>query len=154
MSNSKIILHNAIIDMKLALNNEYIMQLIVAELARRINHSKIIYPEHKLKFNHYFESINKIKFDCMYIKNLSNVHYLLINAAIYYLSDLNYYDYVLINYAFDYGLDVEDIIMLLLFDNIYDVEVFCHWKNLINDHFYNILTLKKLSALWKIQYNF
>jgi hypothetical protein len=161
----RITLDNAINDLRSTLRNDFVMQNIVAQLVNKINGSGIINPEYKSAINEYFNLPkpyvirpismaltkpipDKKSGEPVSIKNI------LISTAIYYLLDLNLYDYHLINYSFNYGLKPNDIIVLLLLNNIYDIEIFCKQKGLLGDKYHSLATLKKLSALWKVQYNF
>ena len=164
---ARITLDNAIHDLRSTLHNDFMMQNIVTQLVNKINQSRVIKPENKLAMNEYFNisnttvtrplsyGFNKLStFDKKTSGNIS-VKDALISTAIYYLSDLNHYDYHLINYAFNYGLAPNDVIVLLLLNNIYDIEIFCKQKGLASkDKYHTIATLKKLSALWKVQFNF
>ena len=162
----RITLDNAIHDLRSTLHNDFMMQNIVSQLVNKINQSRIIKSENKLAMNEYFNISNPtimrplsygFKLSTADKKASGNVSIkdALISTAIYYLSDLNHYDYHLINYAFNYGLQPNDIIVLLLLNNIYDIEIFCKQKGLTSkDKYHTIATLKKLSALWKVQYNF
>jgi hypothetical protein len=133
------------------------MQNIVSEITKKIGQSKIIKSEHKNDFDRYLNSLNKKTVTNNVIisePQINDETNALILAAIYYLSDLNFYDYHLINYSFQYGLKVDDIIILLLLNNITDIDFFCKEKNLVLNEQQTIKTLKKLSALRKIQFNF
>lgn len=160
-------LDQAINDLKFTLHNDFVMQNIVSQLVDKINRSGLVEPQNKLAMNNYFNFTGRAErkyplsaqitsFKPGYVKpqGESSVKNLLIATAIYYLSDLNNFDYHLINRAFNFGLGANDIVVLLLLNNIYDIETFCKMKNIMNDRLYTIMTLKKLSALHKVQFNF
>ena len=150
----KISLKNIINDLVSTLDNDFVMQNIVSELVKKINKSKIIKADNKKIINQYFG--NKVTpIEPAKLSNLGNTtQNLLLQTTIYFLSNLNNYDYHLINTAFDIGLQADNIIVLLLLNNIYDVEMFCRKHNIYGENFYILSTLKKLSAVHKIQTNF
>lgn len=141
------------------IHDDAYMNDIVYKLTSSINKSNIVEPNVKRAINQYFGINSGTKMmvggngDFFKSKNI-NTHDLLLATTIYYLSDLNQYDYKLINEAYKYGLEIGDIITLLLLNNIHDISVFCEKHNLKNNEQYTLSTLKKLSALFKIQYNF
>lgn len=142
-------------------NYNPVMQSIISQLIEKINHSNVVMPENKIYLNQFFNGhifgasrINRPSFSKQMILNKNNMKDVLISLAAYYLTDLNVYDYKLINYSFAYGLKANDIIVLLLMNNIYDVELFCQQKGIYGDRLHTIITLKKLSAFHKVQYNF
>lgn len=150
---------NTIDDFGSKINDGTHVNDVVNNLITSINRSNIVAPHIKKAINQHFgiESGTKLMVgghgDAYKIKNI-NSHDILIATTIYYLSDLNRYDYTLINYAYNYNLDIDSIITLLLLNNIYDINVFCKKYNLLGDKHHTIASLKKLSALHKIQFNF
>jgi hypothetical protein len=160
------ILNHAIGDLRYTLNNDFVMQNLVAQLVNKIKLSNIILPQHKATINEYFKfgtqsqkyslqvHVPKPSTQGSNVITKGSIKDLLVSTAIYYLSDLNNYDYHLINYGFNYGLGANDIIVLLLLNNIYDITTFCQKYGISRDKYYTISTLKKLSALHKLQYNF
>ena len=160
-------LDRAVNDLRHTLHNDFMMQNIISQLVDKINRSKIITAQNKYAINSYFNlpvsSMQKkypLNTQIMALKpgslisGESSIKNLLIATAIYYLSDLNNYDYHLINHAFNYGLRANDVVVLLLLNNIYDIETFCTLNQLTGHAKHSITTLKKLSALHKIQFNF
>lgn len=146
-------------DTKSAIDNDLIMKKIVMQIAKKINQSKIVKMEYKKSFDQYSQNEKILMPESKHTLLINNSIYhadtsALILSAIYYLSDLNFYDYQLVNYSFEYGLKIDDIIILLLLNNIKDIEYFCKEKKLISNEKYNIETLKKLSALYKLQFDF
>lgn len=153
---AKFTLHKAIDDLKSTLQNDYIMQKLVEELLKKITRSKLIIKQNKEAIKTYF-GLAETKYPCHQSKICPvgfDIKHLLIMTAIYYLSDLNKYDYYLINYGFSYGLEANKIIILLLLNNIHDINMFCQLNHLVGDRYHTIATLKKLSALHRVQYNF
>ncbi|XWV26560.1 putative orfan [Tupanvirus soda lake] len=160
----RITLDSAINDLRSSLHNDFVMQNIVAQLVNRINQSNIISPQNKFAVNNYFNiptsqlrrpmTIGFSKPSTEKTSGESSVKNVLMATAIYYLSDLNNYDFHLINHCFNFGLQPNDIIVLLLLNNIYDVDTFCKQKGLTMDKYHTVTTLKKLSALHKVQFNF
>lgn len=153
---AKFTLNKAINDLANALDNDFVMQHIVARLIDKINRSKIVKAKSKIAITSYFKPyIQEGKLIEYYgTTSGNNILNILIIAVIYYLSDLNIYDYHLINYSFEFGLEANDIMVLLLLNNIYDINTFCQLRSISGDKYHTISTLKKLSALHKIQYNF
>ncbi|XWV25299.1 putative ORFan [Tupanvirus deep ocean] len=160
----RITLDRAINDLRSSLHNDFVMQNIVAQLVGKINQSNIILPQNKYAINDYFNipstqikrplSIGFTKPSYGNSGSQPSVKNVLIATAVYYLSDLNNYDFHLINHCFKFGLQPNDIIVLLLLNNIYDVDTFCKHRGLTMDKYHTITTLKKLSALHKVQFNF
>ena len=158
-------LNSAISDLR---NNPYgafnnnVMQDVIYQMLYKINGSNIIEQDNKSNLNNYFNfnfnTTNNSPYSVFNSKTSNasklSVKELLIVTAMYYLSDLNIYDYKLINQLFNFGLNSSQVIQVLLLNNIYDLTTFCKMNNLSHDNTYTILTLKKLSALHKIQYNF
>lgn len=137
-------------DMSDTLHNDYIMQKIVDELAKKIYQSRIVKPIYKNKIMEYKnEFINKC--EC---KNMNYVSKILSDTVIYFLSNLNIYDYNLINILMDSGLAAEHIIAILLLNNINDIEQYCDSLNMNPDMYYKTATLKKLSALHNLKNNY
>lgn len=141
------------------INDDSHINDVISRLIGSINQSKIVAPNVKKAINQYFgiNSGQKMMvggYSNRFESKDVNSYDLLLATTIYYLSDLNRYDFNLINYAYNYGLDIGNIITLLLLNNIYDINDFCKKYNLYSDQQYTISTLKKLSALYKIQFNF
>lgn len=86
--------------------------------------------------------------------NTDNVTDMMVSIASYSMSNLNRYDYILVNKSIDYGLNVEETIELILIDNLDDINNFCNKKSIHGDTRHTLVTLKKLSALYKLQYSF
>lgn len=132
---------------------------VVTKMIASINQSNIVTPNVKKAINQHFGINPGTRMmtgghgDAYKAKNVSS-HDLLVATTLYYLSDLNRYDFNLINYAYNYNLGVGDIITLLLLNNIHDINAFCKKYSLMGDQYHSIATLKKLSALHKIQFNF
>lgn len=151
-------LNKAINDLSATLQNDLVMQHIVSKLVEKINSAKIVKPQYKTAISQYYHSAKSqpVPLATVGISNLQNAATkdLLLLATIYFLSDLNDYDFYLINYAFQLGLAPENIIVLLLLNNIYDIEIFCRRYNIYGEGYYTISTLKKLSALNKLWYNY
>lgn len=159
----KFTLDQTVNDFKRTLHNDFVMDNIVSQLVGKVNESKIITPQNKSKMSQYFNfngSTQKKPFrnDLSTFKQNGgsglSVKNILIATVIYYLVDLNNYDHHLINYAFNYGIGANNIIVLLLINNIFDIDIFCKKFNIVGSNYNTITTLKKLSALHKIQYNF
>jgi len=150
----RITLNSAVGDLSRNAFDNNIAHNLLYQVMRKINVSNVVKPENKSMLNNYFSvSSQNVSDTPIDISRLSAQDQLLITAT-YYLSDLNNYDFTLINSAFDFGLGVSDVIVLLLLDNIYDISTFCNKHGLVADFHHTIATLKKLSALHKIQYNF
>lgn len=152
-------IHNITRDMISTLHNNEIMQNIVQQLVDKLNKSSIIKPEHKIKIQNYFIGIqiNPTIFNNTFLGSASEDterNNLLWRTIIYFISDLNKYDYHLVNASFSSGLDVIDVFVLLLLNNIYDIEIFCKKNFLYGEIYYTIITLKKLSALYKLYHNY
>lgn len=96
-------------------------------------------------------SVNPI--DMSNISNVSSSDLALL-AVSYYLSNLNKYDYHLINYCDTIDMTVSDVIILLLLNDIYSIEQFCNTKSCKTDCKNMIITLKRLSALHKVEFDF
>lgn len=156
--NIQFTLNKVINDLSNTLQNDLVMQHIVSQLVQKINITKIVKPQYKNAINKYYNTYvsHSIKLQPVELTSLKNAapENLLLLATIYFLSDLNIYDFYLINVAFNLGLAPENIITLLLLNNIYDIELFCRKNNMYGEGFYAITTLKKLSALHKLQYNY
>lgn len=142
-------------------NYNPVMQSIISQLIEKVNQSPIVMPENKHYLNQFFSGhlfgaprITRPSFSKQMTLNKNDMKNILVAFAAYYLTDLNVYDYKLINYLFAYGMKADDIIALLLMNNIYDIELFCQQKGIIGDRLHTIITLKKLSAFHKVQYNF
>jgi hypothetical protein len=128
-------------------------QNIIGNLMGKINKSSIVLPTNKLLFNDYVNSnigrfgtnnpLEEISEDSIVVSFLFNN-----------LTDLNKYDYNLINTGYNIGLTSDSILYLLMLNNLDDVNDFCTDHNIHGQKQYNIITLKKLSALYKIQHNF
>lgn len=141
-------------DMSDTLNNDFIMQQIVAILAKKINKSAIIKPQYKIKIKEHIEShgIYVIpKCDC---NNMLYPSKILLRTIIYFVSDLNVYDYNLINFLFDASQNPADVIIVLFLNNITDIKTYCIMHDMNLNETQTIITLKKLSALYKLKYNF
>jgi hypothetical protein len=154
---AKITLNNAINDLTNTLNNDFVMQNIVTQLVDKINKSKIITKKKNFSIGSYFDPYLahiKTPIERYGIPSNNYILNLLITTIKYCLSDLNIYDYHLINYLFEYNLQPNNIIVLLILNNIYDIDAFCKLHTLHGDKYHTISTLKKLSALHRIQYNF
>lgn len=142
-------IHNITNDMISTLHNDAIMQSIVQQLVDKLNKSKIIKPDHKTKIQNYLTNIEIDDF------NITKTPYdLLWRTLIYFISDLNKYDYHLVNVAFSSGLNMVNVIVLLLLNNIYDIEIFCKKYFIHGETYYTIITLKKLSVMHKLHYNY
>jgi len=158
--NFQAVLNNSINDLVYTLHNDFVMQEIVSRLVDKINQANIITKENKYTINKYFskqgitplgQSYPQPQFDK---KTSVTPKSLLLATLVYLLSNLNIYDEHLVNYAFSIGLRPDSIIVLLLINNIHDIEVFCATYNIGNNGLYNISTLKKLSELHKLQFNY
>lgn len=134
-------------------NGSYSNQL-VNKLIASINNSRIVGNNVKKAFNEHFNIVSGTKLMIGGNNNSNNSLDLLIATVSYYLTDINRYDEKLINYAFDIGLDVHSIIILLFLDNISDIQSFCKMNGLTHDKCMTLTTLKKLSALHRVQFNF
>ena len=156
--NFQTILNNSINDLSSTLENDFVLQQIVARLVEKINQAKIIKKEHKYTINKYFSSYSGKLTDLKTIEmkniNTSDPKTLLLLTVVYILSNMNIYDEYLVNYLFNIGQAADAVIVLLLLNNIYDIEIFCKRYNIGSDGFYNISTLKKLSELHKLQFNY
>jgi hypothetical protein len=155
-----LLVNNAVNDLKQTLNNNDIMYRIVQDLVGKLNTTNIVTPENKSSIIRYMQNFpldsNSLGLNVVELKNIENSSPkdLLLLTIIYYLSDLNKYDFHLINFSFDYGLTVEDIIILLLLNDIYTIDVFSHSRQIFGSQYYTLATLKKLSAMHKVEFNF
>jgi hypothetical protein len=155
-----LLVNNAVNDLKQTLNNNDIMYKIVQDLVGKLNNTNIVTPENKNSIVRYMQNFplsgNSMNLNVVELKNIetSSPKDLLLLTIIYYLSDLNKYDYHLINFGFDYGLTVEDIIILLLLNDIYTIDTFCYSRQIFGSQYYTLVTLKKLSAMHKVEFNF
>lgn len=159
------------------LQHELIMKHLIYELHDKIVKSPLVTPNIKNAISAHFGYRDSSKLNVPYNLNAAQMYKttpppiyrkpvdvaqlkntdmkdILILTTIYYLSDLNKFDYKLINEAANMGLSTENIITLLLLNNIYDVKTLCEMNKIGGDALYRITTLKKLSALHKVQYNF
>jgi len=156
---ASVLINNSINDLKQTLNNNDIMYRIVNDLASKIRTTNIVTPANKDLINQYLNrfpgaNTNQIIFaEQDKITEVSGKDLLLL-TIIYYVSDLNKYDFHLINFAIEYGLTMEDVIVLLLLNDMYSIDRFCKLKGLLGTEYYTICTLKKLSALHKVEWNF
>jgi hypothetical protein len=156
----RILLNNSIRDLTHSLNNNDVMYQIVQNLMGRLNTTNIVKPTHKDYVYKYLEkfpsasSQTTLKPVEMSAIQQSSPTDLLLIAMIYYLSDLNKYDFHLINYVMDRSMSIEDVIVLLLLNDIHSIDKFCQMKGLLGSPYYTITTLKKLSALHRVEWNF
>ena len=156
--NFQTVLNNSINDLSSTLNNDFVLQQIVARLVEKINQAKIIKKGHKYTINKYFSSYRGRISDLQAVEmkniNTSDPKNLLLLTVVYILSNMNTYDEYLVNYLFNIRQTADAVIVLLLLNNIHDIEIFCKKYNIGSEGFYNISTLKKLSELHKLQFNY
>lgn len=152
------LLRKAIKDMDAALDNDLVMQHIVANLAEKIRNAKLVKKEYRHIIDRYYKTHRGKEIPLETIKmtelKTSQPKDLLFLTVIYFLSNLNQYDYMLINLVFEIGLRTDNVIVLLLLNNINDIEAFCSKNKILGENCYAITTLKKLSALHKVIHNF
>jgi len=132
---------------------------IVESLIGKINKSNIVTPAHKLKLSSHFgvgsHMVSTHPIDLIKESILgASEDRIVISFLFGYLTDLNKFDHKLINAGFNCGLDSGDVITLLILNNIDDINEFCIKRRITSDRYYTIATLKKLSALYKLQHNF
>ena len=103
--------------------------------------------------SNYVSSDEILDIDPVKLKNISSAspETLIILTVIYYLSNLNTYDYRLINITSDLDMPIENMLVLLLLNDIDSIRTFCKQNELNQNITYRIITLKKLSALHKIE---
>jgi hypothetical protein len=95
-------------------------------------------------------------YDNLDIKKLKNVSAkdLLVLTVIHYLSDLNQFDMKLMDYCLTNGATTESMLVLLMLNDISSIRVFCKTQNFSANVSYTVETLKKMSALHKLQNDF
>ena len=121
--------------------------LIHQKILNNINNSDLISDQIKYRINFGNHSnLNNIRLQ-NYLSTQNDTQDLL-------LCELNHYDAKLITLLVKHNVDLDIIITLLIMNNRQDINYLC--QKMINnrDICHNILTLKKLSALYKIENNF
>jgi hypothetical protein len=153
----RIILNNAINNMSYG-DNDSSINSIMYSLVRNINNSTIIQNRYKQNINSYFNQMfdgtTPTSLPSASAVDKSSVKNILMATTAYFLSDLNKYDFNMINSAFDLGLSASDVITLLFLNNYTDILSFCQINNIRSMETNNILTFKKLSAMYKLHYNY
>lgn len=152
------VLKKATKDMNDALDNDLIMQSLVADLAHRLKNIELAkreYNERVIEFiRNFYERIN-IREE-IEITNLKKIHpkEILLTTIIKMLSNPNEYDLVLINLGLEIGLSVDKVITLKLLNNITDVKKFCSENKIYGEHRDMFIELKKLSGIHNLLHNF
>lgn len=154
----KNILNQAMDNFKNSEQKDPTIQTLLIEIADKINKSPLVSPQNKIIINDYLTITgiqrpmtmfpSKRRFTTTTDKNI------LLTLSLYFITDLNKYDFYLINYALNFGLNPNDVINLLFLNNIRNIDDFCKQHKLYGDKYFTITTLKKLSALHKVNYNF
>ena len=148
-------LNNTIKNISSNLTNEFAIQNVISELVTKFNQSPIITDQNKMLMNQYYRKISGGQAPKLKISNMTGgAENVLQQALAYYLSNINKYDGVLVNRVATYGLGMDNIIVLILINNIYDIKLFCKSNHLNQQQTTTIITLKRLSALHNLETNF
>lgn len=151
------ILNDSINHLNSNITNDFVIQNVVSELVNKFNKSSIVTAENKQLLNKYYNNIKSNESPKSISSNLfkqvggSNV---LQTTIAYYLSNTNRYDEVLFNQGLSYGLDIDKLVLLILLNNIDDIKSFCKLNNLNYQQKLNVISLKRSSALYNLEYNF
>lgn len=153
-------LNNMLSNVNFNTNDTNTMYFVVDQVMQNIRGNPAIEKNNMNKFNQFWDKFSG-KFDNTTINpvNMQNLDAssskdLVLLAVAYYLSNLNTYDFNLINYCNKVNMDTSDIIILLLLNDMQTINNFCKVKSIHSQSYYVILTLKRLSALHKVEYNF
>ncbi len=131
---------------------------IIPKLIDNINQSSTVKQEAKNKLNAKFNNtgfqLKQIRLSSLRGGGEEVTKEALEVIIAHFLSDINKYDAKLINLLSDANVDEKVIVTFLIVNNLDDINAVIRDNNISSNLAQNIITLKKLSALYRIERNF
>jgi len=141
------------------IDTSFIRKSVVPKLISNINKSNDVSSDAKNKLSRQFSNLGSNELRQIRLSSLrgggDNVTKEALEVIItHFLSDINKFDAKLINLLSNANIDGNVIITFLFVNNIDDIKGVCTSNNIGGSLCQNVITLKKLSALYRIEHNF